>query len=210
MILRTTNGGATWSEPRRGTPSTRSRRCAACSACRALAITPGLAAAVGTGARGRAADRTHPRDQQRNRNVYGSPRIHAELRMADGVRVARERVERLMRQAGITGMVARKRGRTTIRVRGVRPDAGCPASVSAITSSTARSSPRRPTGSGSPTSPTSEPARAGCASSPSRTSSHAGSWAGAWPISCAPNCLGPRLTLEGPNSGRGLRVHRSL
>ena len=55
-----------------------------------------------------------------NRRVYGSPRIHAELRMADGVRVGRKRVERLMRQAGITGMVASKRGRTTIRVPGVR------------------------------------------------------------------------------------------
>jgi putative transposase len=55
-----------------------------------------------------------------NRNVYGSPRIHAELRMVDGVRVGRKRVERLMRQAGITGMVTRKRGRTTIRVPGVR------------------------------------------------------------------------------------------
>jgi putative transposase len=55
-----------------------------------------------------------------NRKVYGSPRIHAELRLADGVRVARKRVERLMRQAGITGMVAKKRGRTTIRVPGIR------------------------------------------------------------------------------------------
>jgi putative transposase len=55
-----------------------------------------------------------------NRRVYGSPRIHAELRMADGVSVARKRIERLMRQAGISGMVARKRGRTTIRVPGVR------------------------------------------------------------------------------------------
>ena len=57
---------------------------------------------------------------QANRRVYGSPRIHAELRMADGVRVARKRVERLMRQAGISGLVAPKRGRTTIRVPGVR------------------------------------------------------------------------------------------
>jgi putative transposase len=55
-----------------------------------------------------------------NRRVYASPRIHAELVLADGERVARKRVERLMRQAGITGMVRRKRGRTTIRVPGVR------------------------------------------------------------------------------------------
>jgi putative transposase len=55
-----------------------------------------------------------------NRRVYGAPRIHAELRMADGVRVSRKRVERLMRAAGVSGMVARRRGRTTIRVPGVR------------------------------------------------------------------------------------------
>jgi putative transposase len=55
-----------------------------------------------------------------NRRVYGSPRIHAELIMADGERVGRKRVERLMRQAGISGLVARKRGRTTVRVPGVR------------------------------------------------------------------------------------------
>jgi putative transposase len=55
-----------------------------------------------------------------NRKVYGSPRIHAELRLADGERIARKRVERLMRQAGITGLIARKRGKTTIRVPGVR------------------------------------------------------------------------------------------
>ena len=40
--------------------------------------------------------------------------------MADGVRVSRKRVERLMRAAGISGLVRRKRGRTTIRVPGVR------------------------------------------------------------------------------------------
>jgi putative transposase len=55
-----------------------------------------------------------------NRGVYGSPRIHAELRLADGVRVARKRVERLMRQANISGLTLRKKGRTTIRVPGVR------------------------------------------------------------------------------------------
>jgi putative transposase len=55
-----------------------------------------------------------------NRRVYGAPRVHAELAMGDGERVGRKRVERLMRQAGISGLVARKRGRTTVRVPGVR------------------------------------------------------------------------------------------
>jgi putative transposase len=55
-----------------------------------------------------------------NRRVYGSPRIHAELVLGDGERIGRKRVERLMRQAGICGLVAKKRGKTTIRVPGVR------------------------------------------------------------------------------------------
>ncbi|TMM17818.1 MAG: IS3 family transposase [Actinobacteria bacterium] len=54
------------------------------------------------------------------RRVYGAPRIHAELRLAHGVRVGRKRVERLMKAAQISGLVPRKRGRTTIRVPGVR------------------------------------------------------------------------------------------
>jgi putative transposase len=55
-----------------------------------------------------------------SRRVYGAPRIHAELRMGHGIRVGRKRVERLMRAAGISGLAPRKRGRTTIRVAGVR------------------------------------------------------------------------------------------
>jgi putative transposase len=55
-----------------------------------------------------------------NRGVYGSRRVTAELRLGEGVVVSRKRVQRLMRAAGLSGLVARKRGRTTIRVPGVR------------------------------------------------------------------------------------------
>jgi transposase InsO family protein len=40
--------------------------------------------------------------------------------MGHGIRVGRKRVERLMREAGISGLIRRRRGRTRIRVQGVR------------------------------------------------------------------------------------------
>jgi putative transposase len=52
--------------------------------------------------------------------TYGARRIHAELRIEHGIRVGRKRVERLMRDASISGLVARKRRRTTVRLPGVR------------------------------------------------------------------------------------------
>ena len=55
-----------------------------------------------------------------HRQVYGSRRVTADLRLGHGVVVSRKRVQRLMRRAGLSGLVARKRGRTTIRVPGVR------------------------------------------------------------------------------------------
>jgi putative transposase len=53
--------------------------------------------------------------------TYGAPRIHAELG-ARGVRVGRKRVERLMRRHSLSGLPRRRRkGKTTVRVPGVRP-----------------------------------------------------------------------------------------
>jgi len=60
------------------------------------------------------------RIHRENRGVYGARRVHAELRLAEGVRVGRKRVERLMREADLSGLIRRKRGKTTIRVPGVR------------------------------------------------------------------------------------------
>jgi putative transposase len=48
-----------------------------------------------------------------SRRTYGAPRVHAELR-ADGARVGRKRVARLMRELGLEGAYRRKYRRITI------------------------------------------------------------------------------------------------
>src|SRR3972149_3860751 len=49
-----------------------------------------------------------------SRGTYGAPRLHAELQDL-GMRCARKRGARLMRQAGLSGAHRRRRLRTTIR-----------------------------------------------------------------------------------------------
>jgi putative transposase len=56
-----------------------------------------------------------------SRGVYGTPRVHAELRLEYAIRVGRKRVARLMKAAGIAGVRPRKRCNTTIRIPGVIP-----------------------------------------------------------------------------------------
>ena len=57
---------------------------------------------------------------KKRREVYGSPRIWSDLVLDDGERIGRKRVERLMRQAGLSGLITKKWKATTIRVPGVR------------------------------------------------------------------------------------------
>nr|WP_158866368.1 IS3 family transposase [Streptomyces xanthophaeus] len=73
--------------------------------------------------------------------IYGSPRVHAVLKR-EGVHVGRKRVERLMRQAGLTGISPRRNEGFTRRA----PDAD-----RALTWSGATSPRTGRTGCGSPT-----------------------------------------------------------
>lgn len=52
---------------------------------------------------------------QMSRETYGSPRVHAELRLGEGVRCGRKRVERLMRNGQIVGVHKRRKKGTTRR-----------------------------------------------------------------------------------------------
>ena len=57
---------------------------------------------------------------QRSHATYGAPRVHAELR-AEGIKVGRKRVARLMKKAGLVGASRRKWIHTTVRDRNARP-----------------------------------------------------------------------------------------
>ena len=57
---------------------------------------------------------------KKRRGVYGSPRIWSDLVVDDGERIGRKRVERLMRQDGLSGLITKKWKATTVRVPGVR------------------------------------------------------------------------------------------
>jgi putative transposase len=52
---------------------------------------------------------------RQSRGTYGSPRVHAELRLGEGIRIGRKRVERLMRNAGLEGVYRRRRRGCTKR-----------------------------------------------------------------------------------------------
>ena len=56
----------------------------------------------------------------RSRQIYGVPRVHAELR-DEGTRVGRKRVARLMKASGLAGVSRRKSTKTTRRDRSARP-----------------------------------------------------------------------------------------
>lgn len=94
-----------------------------------------------------------------SRGTYGAPHVHAALQ-AEGMRVGKKRVARLMKGAGLRGVSRRRRPSTTIRAEGKRP---APDLVERISLS-ATSAPTGLTNSGWRTSPTCRtyvPTRAG-------------------------------------------------
>lgn len=58
-----------------------------------------------------------------SRGTYGVPRVHAELRLAAGVRCGRKRVARLMRADGLQGVYRPRRTGCTVRDPAAAPSA---------------------------------------------------------------------------------------
>jgi len=56
-----------------------------------------------------------------SRHSYGSPRVHAELRLGEGIRCSRKRVERLLRETGRAGIHRRRRQGCTRRDPDAQP-----------------------------------------------------------------------------------------
>jgi len=56
-----------------------------------------------------------------SRGSYGSPRVHAELRLGEGIRCSKKRVERLMTQAKVSGIHRRRRRGCTRRDPAAEP-----------------------------------------------------------------------------------------
>lgn len=110
----------------------------------------------------------------RSRGTYGVPRIHAEL-AAQGVRVGRKRVGRLMRAAGLRGVSRRRCPRLRCETAKL---------VRRRTWSAVTLRSTRRIGSGWPTSPTSRPRQGFCTWPWSLTPGVGGSWAGRWRRTC--------------------------
>ena len=58
---------------------------------------------------------------QHSRETYGAPRVHAELRLGQGISCSRKRVARLMRTSGLAGIHRRRRKGITRRDPTQRP-----------------------------------------------------------------------------------------
>lgn len=127
-----------------------------------------------------------------NRGVYGARRVTAELRLGEGLVVSRKRVQRLMRGAGLSGLIRVKLGRTTSRVPG-RPRRRRPRRATLSPRPT-----RRPVGRGHHL-----PPDLGGLGLPRRRPGclQPASSAGRWPITCAPSSSSTRSSWRCTDAG---------